>query len=283
MGRSQRFPLGGIRLSELPVQETQSGLAIVKSAALSILVVTTPAGLSSSDHCGDWDNGCCQGLRLLTPKQTIASAPRLRRTGLHQDHRQWLKRLHESLPMPENRGMAGSRPGPLVDEIRHGRSARITATCSASSVSASTRRGRLEFVGGAVGEMTATFSAVHGPGEHSITVLATVASFRWPSVTGQSSASVGSTAPRRVQGAGDLRGPLRRFCAARNHSARGDGFRGMWQDYVHAIRNGSASRATAEDGRKAIEIMLALISRPKPRASSRCRSRSRARARRSRV
>ncbi|MEO1165165.1 MAG: DUF3987 domain-containing protein [Chloroflexota bacterium] len=83
-------------------KDTQSGLNIVENAALSILGVTTPAGLGSAVSQTDWANGLLIRFALLTPEpdykerkasKTYQTAPQ----SLLDD----LQTLHERLPAPQ--------------------------------------------------------------------------------------------------------------------------------------------------------------------------------------
>jgi hypothetical protein len=86
-------------------KETQSGLAIIRNAAPSILGVTTPAGLSSAISHADWDNGLLPRFALLTPQPDYKE-----RTALDvpvdppPSVVSGLKALHDALPMPEKAG-----------------------------------------------------------------------------------------------------------------------------------------------------------------------------------
>ncbi len=83
-------------------KETQAGVTIVENAALSILGVTTPAGLSTAVSDADWANGLLVRFALLTPEPdyterqpaaTFPQPPALLVEGL--------RRLHERLPPPQ--------------------------------------------------------------------------------------------------------------------------------------------------------------------------------------
>jgi hypothetical protein len=86
-------------------KETQSGLAIIRNAAPSILGVTTPAGLSSAISVADWDNGLLPRFALLTPEPDYEERP-----TLGQAERpptaviSGLRALYDALPMPEKSG-----------------------------------------------------------------------------------------------------------------------------------------------------------------------------------
>jgi predicted dehydrogenase len=116
----------------------------------------------------------------------------------------------------------------------------------------------LEFRGGAVGEMTATFAAVHGPSEHSVTLFGSggyvQAMRRWvpgtPRLTMARrgfSYSVSAISPARF-GDSDL------------HMLEvpdGEAFHRMWADFVASVATGKPPQVTGQDGRSAIEVMLA--------------------------
>jgi hypothetical protein len=83
-------------------KDTQSGLNIVENAALSILGVTTPAGLGASVTQTDWANGLLIRFALLTPERDYSERPGSKThqsapVGLVDD----LRRLHERLPGPQ--------------------------------------------------------------------------------------------------------------------------------------------------------------------------------------
>ena len=59
-------------------KDTQTGLTIVKEAALSILGVTTPAGLATAVTDADWQNGLLPRFLLLTPEAEYAERPALK-------------------------------------------------------------------------------------------------------------------------------------------------------------------------------------------------------------
>ncbi len=95
-------------------KDTQTGLTIVENAALSILGVTTPAGLSAAISQADWANGLLPRFLLLTPEPDYQERPTLKQyepppeailTGL--------KKLHERLPMPEQAGDGWQGPEAL--------------------------------------------------------------------------------------------------------------------------------------------------------------------------
>ncbi|MEL6526011.1 MAG: DUF3987 domain-containing protein, partial [Chloroflexota bacterium] len=92
-------------------KDTQSGLNIVENAALSILGVTTPAGLGSAVSHTDWANGLLIRFALLTPEpdyrertasKTYQTAPQ----SLLDD----LLALHERLPAPQQTEMGLKAP-----------------------------------------------------------------------------------------------------------------------------------------------------------------------------
>ena len=92
-------------------KDTQSGLNIVENAALSILGVTTPAGLGSAVSQTDWANGLLIRFALLTPEpdykertasKTYQTAPQ----SLLDD----LQTLHDRLPSPQQTEMGLKAP-----------------------------------------------------------------------------------------------------------------------------------------------------------------------------
>jgi predicted DNA-binding transcriptional regulator len=100
-------------------KDTQTGLTIVKDAALSILGVTTPAGLATAVTDADWQNGLLPRFLLLTPEPDYAERPALKAhepvpgavvTGL--------KALYERLPMPEPAGDGWKSPTALRVEAQ---------------------------------------------------------------------------------------------------------------------------------------------------------------------
>jgi hypothetical protein len=100
-------------------KDTQTGLTIVENAALSILGVTTPAGLSAAISQADWANGLLPRFLLLTPEPDYKERPTLKQyepppetilTGL--------KRLHERLPMPQQAGDGWATPEALAVEAQ---------------------------------------------------------------------------------------------------------------------------------------------------------------------
>jgi hypothetical protein len=83
-------------------KDTQSGLNIVENAALSILGVTTPAGLGSAVSQADWANGLLIRFALLTPEPDYGERPAAKvyqhaPKGLVE----MLTVLHERLPLPQ--------------------------------------------------------------------------------------------------------------------------------------------------------------------------------------
>ena len=83
-------------------KDTQAGLTIVENAALSILGVTTPTGLSAAVSDADWSNGLLIRFGLLTPEPNHKERPMPKTfqappTALIED----LLRLHEKLPQPQ--------------------------------------------------------------------------------------------------------------------------------------------------------------------------------------
>lgn len=95
-------------------KDTQAGLTVVENAALSILGVTTPAGLSVAVSDADWANGLLIRFALLTPEPNYEERPALKSfqpppaelaEGLH--------RLHDRLPQPQMTEMGLAAPGSL--------------------------------------------------------------------------------------------------------------------------------------------------------------------------
>lgn len=83
-------------------KDTQSGLTIVENAALSILGVTTPSGLSAAITDADWSNGLLIRFALLTPEPDYQERPPA--TGYQEAPAaliEGLRQLHEKLPPPE--------------------------------------------------------------------------------------------------------------------------------------------------------------------------------------
>lgn len=99
-------------------KETQTGLRIIRNAALSILGVTTPAGLSSAISGVDWENGLLPRFALITPEPDYAERPAPQASepppALVSES---LKMLYEALPMPEKSGDGWSAPMPLELEV----------------------------------------------------------------------------------------------------------------------------------------------------------------------
>jgi hypothetical protein len=90
---------------DLIAKETQSGLAVVQNAALSILGVTTPAGMAASLTTADWDNGLLPRFALLTPEPDYSERPGMKQPEhVPEQVISGLKALHEALPMPERSG-----------------------------------------------------------------------------------------------------------------------------------------------------------------------------------
>ena len=83
-------------------KDTQTGLNIVENAALSILGVTTPAGLGSAVSTTDWANGLLIRFALLTPEKNYAERPAPKAYNpAPQNLIDDLKTLHDRLPGPE--------------------------------------------------------------------------------------------------------------------------------------------------------------------------------------
>jgi hypothetical protein len=101
-------------------KDTQTGLTIVENAALSILGVTTPAGMAGAISDADWQNGLLPRFLLLTPEPEYSERPTLKRSGKPPEEIvSGLKQLYERLPMPQAEGDGWSSPQAL----------RVEATC----------------------------------------------------------------------------------------------------------------------------------------------------------
>jgi len=100
-------------------KDTQSGLTIVRNAYLSILGVTTPAGLSAAVNTTDWDNGLLPRFLMLTPETDYKERPTLESfkpaPGAVTDG---LKSLYERLPMPVQEADAWKSPQALKVDTR---------------------------------------------------------------------------------------------------------------------------------------------------------------------
>ena len=87
-------------------KETQSGLAIIRNAAPSILGVTTPAGLSGAISIADFDNGLLPRFALLTPESDYIERPTLAQSVSPPPAiQEGLVSLYEALPMPQKSEM----------------------------------------------------------------------------------------------------------------------------------------------------------------------------------
>jgi hypothetical protein len=90
---------------DFEAKETQSGLRIITNAALSILGVTTPAGLSATLSNADWDNGLLPRFALLTPEPGYKERPALVESMPQPESVvAGLGELHNALPAPEKTG-----------------------------------------------------------------------------------------------------------------------------------------------------------------------------------
>ncbi|MBZ0319100.1 MAG: bifunctional DNA primase/polymerase [Anaerolineae bacterium] len=95
-------------------KDTQGGLTVVERAALSILGVTTPAGIGAATTHVDWSNGLLVRFALITPENDYEERPSLKdQLPLPQPLVEGLKRLHERLPMPTEDGDKVLPPGEL--------------------------------------------------------------------------------------------------------------------------------------------------------------------------
>jgi len=83
-------------------KDTQAGLTIVENAALSILGVTTPSGLSAAISDADWSNGLLIRFALLTPEPDYTERPP---ATIYKEAPQalidGLRQLHDKLPQPQ--------------------------------------------------------------------------------------------------------------------------------------------------------------------------------------
>ncbi len=98
-------------------KDTQSGLTIVRHAALSILGVTTPAGLSMATGPADWENGLLPRFLLLTPEADYRERPALEAPqAVPREVVGGLRALYERLPMPvqEGEGWAAAEALPVA-------------------------------------------------------------------------------------------------------------------------------------------------------------------------
>jgi UDP-N-acetyl-2-amino-2-deoxyglucuronate dehydrogenase len=108
----------------------------------------------------------------------------------------------------------------------------------------------LRFRSGAVGEMTGTFGLRAGPYEHGITLYGPEGYVEISSRRG-----VLGISPRRF---GDREPhPLLQAAPAGETRATHSGFRRLWEDYARGFATGAPTRVTDEDGKRAVEIILA--------------------------
>lgn len=95
-------------------KDTQAGLTVVENAALSILGVTTPAGLSVAVSNADWANGLLIRFALLTPEPNYEERPALKSfQPPPSELAEGLRRLHDKLPQPQMTEMGLAAPGSL--------------------------------------------------------------------------------------------------------------------------------------------------------------------------
>ncbi len=95
-------------------KDTQAGLTVVENAALSILGVTTPAGLSVAVSDADWANGLLIRFALLTPELNYEERPALKSFQPPPlELAEGLRRLHDRLPQPQMTEMGLAAPGSL--------------------------------------------------------------------------------------------------------------------------------------------------------------------------
>jgi UDP-N-acetyl-2-amino-2-deoxyglucuronate dehydrogenase len=111
----------------------------------------------------------------------------------------------------------------------------------------------LKFVSGSVAEMTATFGIAHGPFEHSIVLHGR---------EGYAQLGVRSRDPDQRSGLQVISPKL--FGDTELHDVEvptpdlsTTAFRRMWDDYAQGLQEGKPTRVTAEDGERAVEIILA--------------------------
>jgi predicted dehydrogenase len=102
----------------------------------------------------------------------------------------------------------------------------------------------LRFRSGALAEMTGTFSLNVGPYEHGITFYGPDGFVEIHSKRGVNAISQRRFGDRNVH-------PL-----LEDHEW-GTGFRRLWEDYARGFDTGSPTRVTAEDGKRAVEMILA--------------------------
>ena len=95
-------------------KDTQSGLNIVENAALSILGVTTPAGLGSAVSQADWANGLLIRFAILTPSPDYLERPAAKSyQPPPQQLIDGLRHLHDRLPSPQLTDSGLKPPGAL--------------------------------------------------------------------------------------------------------------------------------------------------------------------------
>jgi UDP-N-acetyl-2-amino-2-deoxyglucuronate dehydrogenase len=102
----------------------------------------------------------------------------------------------------------------------------------------------LRFNSGAVAEMTGTFGLKAGPYEHGITLYGP-------------DGFVEIHSKRGVRGISERRFGDREPHALLDDPDWGHGFRRMWEDYARGFGTGASTRVTAEDGKRAVEMILA--------------------------
>jgi hypothetical protein len=100
-------------------KDTQSGLTSVENAALSILGVTTPAGLSAAVSDADWDNGLLIRFALLTPEPDYCERPSAEKyQAAPKELVEGLRALHEKLPGPQVTETGLTAPPALRLDVR---------------------------------------------------------------------------------------------------------------------------------------------------------------------
>ncbi|MBV9174623.1 MAG: Gfo/Idh/MocA family oxidoreductase [Chloroflexi bacterium] len=102
----------------------------------------------------------------------------------------------------------------------------------------------LKFLSGVAAEMTCTFGIAHGPLDHSITLHGT------DGYLNLTRAGLQAISPR-------LFGDTDQHAVSLPQEDNGVAFRHMWEDYARGMLEDVATRQTAEDGLRAVEIVQA--------------------------
>jgi UDP-N-acetyl-2-amino-2-deoxyglucuronate dehydrogenase len=100
------------------------------------------------------------------------------------------------------------------------------------------------FTSGAVAEMTGTFGLPVGPAEHRVT-------FYGPGGYAEISSKQGTV------GLSEEKFGDRKVHPLLGEHEWGTGFKRLWEDYARGFSTGSDTRVTAEDGKRAVEMILA--------------------------